>query len=305
MTALTLDQTAATAVEYVRAGFAIVPIPLGKKGPSTRGWNQRSRVITDPADAAKLSGNIGLAHAYCQPAPTVSIDIDDLDRAATWLEERGIDLRALITADDAVLILSGRYGRAKLLCRSTAGPLRTVTVKGALPDGSSVMVLEFRCAAQDGTTVQDVLPPSIHPDTGRRYRWAGSGDWRGLPPLPRDLLAVWNKELANKGPREASRAAKLKLSTLVDDTPRQRAIVGEQLRHISADCEYPLYRDIVWAILSLGWHDREQLARQWCQTAPERFDECDFDNVVNSHDPTRSPTVGTIFHHARQGGWNG
>jgi putative DNA primase/helicase len=305
MTALALDQTAAKAIEYVRAGFAIVPIPIGKKGPSIRGWNLRSQVITDPRDAAKLSGNIGLAHAYCQPAPTASIDIDDLDKANAWLQRHSIDLGALIKADDAVLILSGRPGRAKLLYRSEAGPLPTVTVKETMHDGSGVMVLEFRCAARDGATVQDVLPPSIHPDTGRSYRWAGRGDWRDLPPLPSDLLAVWQEELASKRRRENSRPAKLTLSTVVDDTPRQRAMLKEQLRHISADCEYPLYRDIVWAILSLGWHDGEELARRWCQTAPERCDECDFNNVVNSHEPARSPTIGTIFHHARQGGWNG
>ncbi|CAN1516045.1 DNA primase/polymerase, bifunctional, N-terminal [Sphingomonadaceae bacterium] len=305
MTVLALDQAATKAVEYVRAGFAIVPIPAGRKGPSIKAWNQRSRVITAPSDAAKLSGNIGLAHAYCQPAPTVSIDIDDLDRSAPWLEERGIDLCGLVKADDAVLIISGRPGRAKLLYRSEVGPLRTMNVKQTLPDGRSVMVLEFRCAAQDGLTVQDVLPPSIHPDTGRPYRWVGKGDWRALPPLPRALLDVWQQELFGKGQRDNSRAAKLTLSTVLDDTPRQRAILSEQLRHISANCEYPLYRDIVWAILSLGWHDREKLARQWCQTAPERFDECDFRNVVISHDPARTPTIGTIFHHARQGGRNG
>jgi hypothetical protein len=26
---------------------------------------------------------------------------------------------------------------------------------------------------------------------------------------------------------------------------------------------------------------------------------------VSSHDPTRSPTIGTIYYHARQGGWHG
>jgi putative DNA primase/helicase len=305
MTALAVAQTAAMAVEYVRAGFAIVPIPVGKKGPTTKGWNQRSLAITAPWDAAKVGGNIGLAHAYCQPAPTASIDIDDLNKAAVWLDERGIDLRALVKADDAVLIVSGRPGRAKLLYRSEVGPLQTVTVQETLPDASRTMVLEFRCAAQDGSTVQDVLPPSIHPDTGRPYRWAGKGDWRDLPPLPRDLLAVWHEQLVSKGRRENSRPAKLTLSTVIGDTPRQRAMLKEQLRHISAECDYPLYRDMVWAILSLGWHDAEELARRWCQAAPERFDDCDFKNVVSSHNPARSPTIGTIFHHARQGGWNG
>jgi hypothetical protein len=79
------------------------------------------------------------------------------------------------------------------------------------------------------------------------------------------------------------------------------------LSYISADCSYELYRDMVWAILSLGWHDGEDIAEAWCLNAPEEFEEDDFWNVVNSYDPNRypAPTIGTIIFHARAGGWNG
>jgi hypothetical protein len=53
------------------------------------------------------------------------------------------------------------------------------------------MVLEFRCASASGLTVQDVLPPSIHPDTEKPYQWAGKGAWRNIPVIPAQLLAVW------------------------------------------------------------------------------------------------------------------
>lgn len=303
MSSLLKSNTAAMAVEYASAGFALVPIPSGSKGPTNKGWNRRESVITEKHFAARISGNVGIAHAYCQPAPTVAIDIDDLKRAGAWFDRHGIDLQALINADDAVLIESGRPRRAKLLYRSEVGPLQTVTVQETLTDGRRTMVLEFRCASQDGVTVQDVLPPSIHPETGKPYGWGGKGDWHTLPPLPSELLGIWQKELIIKGDK---RAPKITLSTVVvDDTPRQRALLSAQLKHISADCEYPLYRDIVWAILSLGWQDAHEIAVSWCQTAPERFDPCDFNNVVSSHNLHRSPTIRTIVHHARQGGWNG
>jgi hypothetical protein len=307
MSSLLKSNTAEMAVEYASAGFALVPIPSGSKGPTNKGWNRRETVITEQNLAAHISGNVGIAHAYCQPAPTAAIDIDDLERADAWLAGHSINLRALIKADDAVLILSRRPGRAKLLYRSEVGPLQTATVQEMLPDGRRTMVLEFRCASQDGLTVQDVLPPSIHPETGNPYIWAGKGDWNALPPLPSKLREIWQRELLIKGSRGDRLAPKITLSTVVvvDDTPRQRAILREQLKYISADCEYPLYRDIVWAILSLGWHDAPEIALSWCQTAPERFDPCDFNNVVSSHNLDRSPTIGTIFHYARLGGWNG
>lgn len=95
------------------------------------------------------------------------------------------------------------------------------------------------------------------------------------------------------------------LAPALDDTPRQRARLIGALSHISADCDYQCYRDVVWALLSLGWHDATELAQEWCNTAPHRYEEPNFWSVVNSHDPTRTPTMGTLIYLARNGGWNG
>ena len=167
-----------------------------------------------------------------------------------------------------------------------------------------ITVLEFRCATRDGLTVQDVLPPSIHPDTGQPYRWGGKGDWWDIPEIPQTLLHVWQLELAARETGRARRKGRLSLFGGVDDTPRQRARLAEMLSHINADCSYYLYRDMVWAILSLGWHDGASIAREWCLTAPHRFEEDDFWNLANGYDALRTPTMGTIIHFARAGGWN-
>ncbi len=169
------------ACDYVRAGMALVPIPSGRKGPTTRGWQTRERCITDDAGASRVNGgNLGIAHAYCMPSPTCAIDIDDYDAADAWLRSHDIDMTALLAADDAVQIRSGRPGRAKLIYRL---PHVMPTVQ---PPGSG---LELRCASRNGMTVQDVMPPSIHPDTGRPYEWVG--DWRAIPDIPPALLALW------------------------------------------------------------------------------------------------------------------
>lgn len=168
-----------------------------------------------------------------------------------------------------------------------------------------ITVLEFRCGTVDGLTVQDLLPPSIHPDTGLPYRWGGKGNWRQIPEIPAALLIAWQHELVARKVRRKRRRGGLSLFKGVDDTPRKRARVAKMLTYVSADCGYELYRDMVWAILSLGWHDGEDIAKAWCMTAPHRFEEDSFWNVANSHDDTRTPTIGTIIHHARAGGWNG
>ena len=189
--------------QYAAHGWKLVPIPPGLKGPEgldAKGWNKRENCKVP----AGWAGNVGLAHAY---SGTCALDIDDFEAARVWLAERGIDLQSLLDEPDAVGISSGRPGRAKLLYR-LAEPLRTKTI-----ELNGKTVLELRCAAANGTTVQDVLPPSIHPDTGKPYVWTYGdelvGDWRDIPPIPPALAALWRslitpaKQPATAGPVSA------------------------------------------------------------------------------------------------------
>lgn len=162
-----------TPAQYAAAGFALVPIPRGSQGPNTPGWNLAENCRL-PIDWA---GNIGLAHAY---SGTCSLDLDRLDDATKYLQEHGIDVAELLSASDAVRIDSGRENRAKLLYR-LAEPLPSKK----LANGA----FELRSGTGEGLTVQDVLPPSIHPKTGRPYEWIG--DWRAIPAIPIKLLEVW------------------------------------------------------------------------------------------------------------------
>ncbi len=163
-----LSNPAAAAAEYVRHGLALVPIRFGKKGPDRSGWNLAENAVKTPEAAALISGNLGLAHAYCSPAPTAALDIDAWQPALDWFAGRSIDLAALRDADDAVQILSGREGRCKLLYRLPPDLPPLTTVQVASCDGA--MAVEFRCGCREGRTVQDVLPPSVHPNTGLPYR---------------------------------------------------------------------------------------------------------------------------------------
>ncbi len=91
------------------------------------------------------------------------------------------------------------------------------------------------------------------------------------------------------------------------ETPKNIANVKAMLSYISANCSYVIYRDIVWSLLSTGWKCAVQLAENWCRSAPHRFDQDDFNNVVNSYKVglANPITLGTVIYHARQGGWRG
>lgn len=191
----------ALSVQYVRdAKFSLIPIPHGVKGPRAKGWQLEENAIRIAESAAQLThSNIGIAHRW---SGTCAVDIDDLQKAKEWFAKRGIDLDALLLAQNAVQIISGKPNRSKLLFRLPAGITWLPTLQ------FHEVGLELRCANRDGTsTVQDVLPPSIHPDTGKPYQWGGAGSWKNLPELPEAYLKLWLELAASQ---EKSTKAKIK-----------------------------------------------------------------------------------------------
>lgn len=167
-------------------GWVLVSIPRGRKSPVTAGWNRRESCIATPELALGLTGNVGIAHAWSDP-PTAALDIDRLDDARAHFRQHGIDLEALLGAPNSVGISSGRPNRAKLLY-TLPEPLSSLK----LADGA----IELRCATRDGLTVQDLLPPSLHPG-GQHYRWIVGSETIGTkpPPMPEELLAFWRSKL--------------------------------------------------------------------------------------------------------------
>ncbi len=179
--------------DYVENGWKIIPILPGHKSPRKRDWNKLENALT-VADIAHVTTlhSAGLAHAY---SGTCAIDIDDYPKARDWLEQRGVDLDALFLDPRSVQIHSGKTNHGKLLYALDT-PLASKQIKD---DGSAV--IDFRCATAAGRTVQDVLPPSMHPDTMRPYAWMYAddliGDWHDLPPLPEELKTIWLQEISD------------------------------------------------------------------------------------------------------------
>ena len=294
------------AEKLLQAGMALVPVPLGRKGPVTKNWNERSACVTDPSKAEIFADkNIGLAHAYADPSPTCAIDIDYLPGAIRWFEERGVCLRSLVEDSDLPLFTSGKADSCKLLARLPVdeGVLESI----AIADDAGRVILEFRCGTRDGRTVQDVAPPSIHP-SGNRYLWLRHTEGlSNLSALSAPLLKIWRGEIVRRELLREELRRSAGFAPERPETPRQVATIRDALRYISADCHYDQWRNIVWAILSTQWDCAPALAEEWSRTAPERFEDTTFDALLCSYDPTREPriTAGTIHFYARKGGWNG
>lgn len=220
---------------YVKGGWALVPIPRGSKAPCTSGWNKRENCVKDATKAHGLLGNVGLAHAYSDP-PTCAVDIDKLDIARSYLREHGIDLDALMGSADAVGISSGRPNRAKLLY-TLPEPLPTLK----LANGA----LELRCATREFETVQDVLPPSIHPD-GQPYKWVlgSAAKANKPPPLPEALLKLW-RESSRPSPAQPPSDPALATSQRTAATLHE---LRELLRGRDSDADYDTWIKVAMAL---------------------------------------------------------
>lgn len=311
MTASPHRTTGPAAVEYIRHHLALCPIPRGEKGPRAKGWNLFENAITSPTKATKLTGNIGLLHAY---SGTMALDVDDWGAALQYLLARGVKLAQLFSAPDRVEIVSGRVGRAKLLFRLPAS-LDECPSTLQIENAAKEMILEFRCADKGGNSMQDVLPPSIHPDTGQPYQWGGPGDWRNLPVIPEVLLQIWQDELT-KRTKGGAPATHLTLppgfapqkfapqpGAPVEENLWGLTVVESALDHVSPDTDYPTWRNIGWAIMSTGWKCAPQIVHGWSQGAPFRYDRAVTDTLIRSFDPMRGLTLATLFHHAKKNGW--
>lgn len=265
-----------TPLDYVARGWAIVPFARGLKGPEGvgySGWNKRERCVTDPSEAAKLTEQVGLAHAY---SGTCAIDVDDLEGAAKWLLDRGIDLNSHINAPCAVKISSGRLGRAKLLYRLST-PLRSKKITA--PGDPTKTLLEFRCATSKGTTVQDVLPPSVHPITNQPYVWEYNdelvGDWATPPELPADIRALWQSLIAPpervaapapQGARVEEIRAKLAMhnpDATYDGEQHSWINIGMMLHHESAGEDWGLDLWNEWSSHGSKYQGIDDLETHW------------------------------------------
>lgn len=293
-TATQVTQHPASVDAYIRHGWSLVPIPAGTKGPRTPGWNLKGNAIKSQSELPQGFG-IGLAHAY---SGTMALDIDEWVSASAALLPHNIDLNALYGAPDAVIVDSGRSGRGKLIYQMPFGlalPSKKIIINGTTS-------YELRCATTSGMTVQDVLPPSIHPATNQPYRWAGNGNWMRLPTIPQALLDLWQSFLEKEKDRILSTGDALKASW-EDIRSAMECIPASCTREEWVSVGMALH----WAATQTDELDQAlYLWNEWSSQSVDKYPGAR--EIMNQWDSFKSDKatglkLGTLFHIAKGHGW--
>jgi hypothetical protein len=175
------------AIAYIALGWKLCRIVRGTKGPNDTEWAGPRMLIDSAEKATAMIGpqhGIGLVHG---PSGTCAIDVDHLEYFDAILAEFGFDRATLFAGAPQI---TGRPGRAKAIFRLPEGAAfsrRSLVWPKATEGGKPTTVFELRSGE-----VQDVLPPTIHPDLQAPYTWiVAPWDVASIPELPAPLIALW------------------------------------------------------------------------------------------------------------------
>lgn len=170
-----------------RYGLALVQIERGKKFPTHDGWNRAGGWFAKSSAAAAFyeqhpDHGIGVVLG---PSGLCSLDVDHTEDTRVVLGEFGIDIDALAGQYPTVV---GNPARFRIMFAVPPGAdLGRHALSWPNKDDPTKRHTVFELRAGD---VQDVLPPTIHPDTKRPYTWRTKPNGHFVD-LPDELLAIW------------------------------------------------------------------------------------------------------------------
>lgn len=239
-------------------GLALVAIEPGQKAPKGNGWNKPGGYLTDALEAEAFwqkhpKHNMGVVLG---PSRVCSLDVDHVEYSRQVLRDvLDVDLDRL-AAENPTLV--GNPARFRIMFRLPDGlefnrhslswpnpldpdgskhKLATAALKRAREEGDNAQIEAMQARQKEfapvtvfelrAGPVQDVLPPSIHPDTGKPYTWRNP-PVDGLPELPGDLVKTWQlwdifKRTALEACPWAPAASKLPAKVQKSSPPRKEA----------------------------------------------------------------------------------
>ena len=187
------SQSGPTAADYAAAyvrryGIAIVPLPPRAKRPTADDWGNQCLTTPEAARAHYERNPRDNMGAALGPSRLCSLDVDDLEAMRIICEEFGWNLDELAAAHPTI---QGRAPGFRVMFRVPEGvTLAYHSLSWPSPHIATQRVTVFEIRAATDQQRQDVLPPSIHPDTGQPYIWLTKPNGT-IPEPPAWLLSLW------------------------------------------------------------------------------------------------------------------
>lgn len=185
------------AIDLAKSGFSVIWLKNKSKAPFQKNWTEPKTATVDDLDRTYAPGrNMGVRLGEPSRVDGFYLHAIDMDiRDDDFLEEALKQLHSLLKVDDMggfPTVISGSGGESRHFYFLAEYPYRTKKLwhteeKIVDEDGKKHWCAEIELF---GTGKQVALPPSVHPDTGEKYRWKNhfKGDTSRFPLLDTALL---------------------------------------------------------------------------------------------------------------------
>lgn len=167
----------------VEAGYELIPLKRGQKVPKDKNWTRKLYKNSDQTNHMERGGNVGVRLR----AGDLVIDVDprnfgdgwkDVDPFSEFVLSQGLDPTSWPR------VATGGGGSHYFLTKPN-----DISVVDSLRDFPGV---EFKTLGR-----QVVAPGSVHPETGKLYRWDGlDDDPSAAPPAPTSLIDAISRSKA-------------------------------------------------------------------------------------------------------------
>jgi hypothetical protein len=269
------------AADYLAHGYVPIPIRPGSKAPCLRHWSRWCRERPSPElvqSWARRFPAAGLGIALGPASGVIALDLDhDLD---------GVHARVLEAAGGASPV--GKRGAKGVTYFYRYAGERSRAFARA---GHSVAELR-------STGALVVIPPTIHPDTGRPYEWVTRETLLDRAPASLPTLDAARIAAIFECPRRPRPCR-----DTATRQPATAAILAEALHHIPADCHYHTWLTMGMALKAALGDAGFQLWDDWSSTAAGKYHPGEMVAKWQSFEAEGGITAGTLFHFARQHGW--
>lgn len=231
------------------------------------------------------SPNIGLLLGPASDG-VCAIDFDG-PSASVWAQAQGINLKEIINKHPTPTWTSGKPGRCQMAFRVPQEAWNILSTKKITNSQNNLIAVgegfEFRW-----TGGQSVLPPSIHPDTGRPYEWLVDA-MEPVAEIPWQILDVWISLMTPK--REESPIPEVQLNDLKEQEVADVNEILEIVKGRHPTLAYDDWRSVAWGVAKkLGREAGEVLMREYY---PEQ-ESGEYRNIYRNYNAAKSPSMGTV-----------